>query len=170
MNQFPRQLRRSRALVTRTIAAGWLAASLSAEAQFLLKDGQGLAGAPQAVPEAGKEKDGEHTAPMQKLPEVKVEGELDPLTEGDRKRRNQIKQLPGLGTDQQRELDRLEKLRAWYDSLPKDANKLTNEQKAFLEQQKDFDAKPDARPGVPPVLGERRNPADYRDPIKAVSP
>ena len=47
---------------------------------------------------------------------------------------------------------------------------LTEEQKAFLEQQKEFDAKPDQRPGVPPVLGERRNPADYRDPIKAVSP
>ncbi|MBA4286699.1 MAG: hypothetical protein C0434_14320 [Xanthomonadaceae bacterium] len=151
------------------VLAGWLLiASTSAEAQFLLKDGQGLAGAPQAVPEAPKEDNA--TSPVQKLPEVKVEGELDPLSEGDRKRRNQIKQLPGLGTDQERELDRLEKLRAWYESLPKDANNLTNEQKAFLETQKDFDAKPDSRPGVPPVLGERRNPADYRDPIKAVSP
>ena len=138
-----------------------------AEAQ-LLKEGQGLVGAPQAVPEAAKE--GDSTAPLQKLPEVKVEGELDALSEGDRKRRNQIKALPGLGTEEERERDRLEKLRAWYDTLPKDANKLTEEQKAFLETQKDFDAKPDQRPGVPPVLGERRNPADYRDPIKAAAP
>ena len=143
-------------------------ASAPAGAQNLLKDGQGLAGAPEAVPEAAQP--GDATAPMQKLPEVKVDGELDPLAEGDRKRRKQIKQLPGLGTEEERERDRVEKLRAWYDALPKDANKLTEEQKVFLEQQKDFDAKPDQRPGVPPVLGERRNPADYRDPIKAVSP
>ena len=160
--------RRMRAFAATTALAGLLLASVPADAQNLLKEGQGLAGAPQAVPEAPPEDDA--TAPMQKLPEVKVEGELDPLSEGDRKRRKQIKALPGLGTDEQRELDRLEKLRAWYETLPKDANQLTEEQKAFLETQKDFDAKPDQRPGVPPVLGERRNPADYRDPIKAVSP
>ncbi len=164
--------RRMRAFATTTALTGALAIALFAAqpayAQFLLKEGQGLSGAPEAVPAAPPEDDA--TAPLQKLPEVKVEGELDPLSEGDRKRRNQIKQLPGLGTDEQRELDRIEKLRAWYETLPKDANNLTTEQKAFLEQQKDFDAKPDQRPGVPPVLGERRNPADYRDPIKAVSP
>ena len=163
--------RRMHALATATVLTGsLLLAAGPGHAQFLLKEGQGLAGAPQAVPEAPKDKDDDSTAPLQKLPEVKVEGELDPLAEGDRKRRKQIKQLPGLGTEEQRELDRLEKLRAWYDTLPKDANNLTTEQKAFLEQQKEFDAKPDQRPGVPPVLGERRNPADYRDPIKAVSP
>lgn len=140
---------------------------LPADAQFLLKDGQGLAGVPEAVPEVPKE--GDSTAPLQKLPEVKVEGELDPLSEGDRKRRAQIKALPGLGTEEERELNRLEKLREWYDSLPKDANNLTADQKAFLEDQKEFDAKPVARPGVPTAV-ERRNPADYRDPIKAVSP
>ena len=138
-----------------------------AQAQFLLKDGQGLAGAPEPVPEIGQ--DGERVAPMQKLPEVKVEGELDPLSEADRKLRRQKKNLPGLGTEQERDLDRLEKLRAWYDALPKDPNKLTDEQKAFLETQKDFDAKPDRRPGAPNGV-ERRNPADYRDPIHAVTP
>ncbi|WP_293369847.1 hypothetical protein [Nevskia sp.] len=144
-----------------------LAATLPADAQFLLKEGQGLAGAPEAVPEVPKE--GDSTAPLQQLPEVKVEGDLDPLTEGDRKRRAQIKALPGLGTEEERELNRLEKLREWYDTLPKDANNLTADQKEFLEEQKEFDAKPVARPGVPTAV-ERRNPADYRDPIKAVSP
>lgn len=159
---------RMRTFAATTAVAGLMLAALPVQAQFLLKDGQGLAGAPEPVPEVPKE--GDSTAPLEKLPEVKVEGELDPLAEGDRKRRKQIKALPGLGTEEERERDRLEKLRAWYDALPKDANKLTEEQKAFLEQQKEFDAKPDQRPGVPPVLGERRNPADYRDPIKAVSP
>jgi len=160
--------RRMRAVAAITALASLLAIAMPTNAQNLLKDGQGLAGAPEAVPEVPTEDDA--TAPLQKLPEVKVEGELDPLSEGDRKRRNQIKALPGLGTEEERERDRVEKLRAWYDSLPKDANKLTEEQKAFLETQKDFDAKPDQRPGVPPVLGERRNPADYRDPIKAAAP
>lgn len=138
-----------------------------AQAQFLLKDGQGLAGAPEPVPEVGQE--GERTSPVQKLPEVKVEGELDPLSEADRRLRNQKKALPGLGTEQERDLNRLEKLREWYDALPTDPNDLTAEQKAFLEQQKEFDATPDRRPGVPTAV-ERRNPADYRDPIEATSP
>lgn len=144
-----------------------MAAPQAAQAQFLLKEGQGLAGAPEPVPEVGK--DGERVAPMQKLPEVKVEGELDPLSEADRKLRKQKKALPGLGTEEERNLDRLEKLREWYDALPTDPNKLTEEQKAFLETQKEFDAKPDSRPGVPNGV-ERRNPADYRDPINAVTP
>jgi len=159
--------RRMRALAATTALASTLFAGFTAQAQFLLKDGQGLAGAPEAVPEVTEQ--GDSTAPLQKLPEVKVEGELDPLSEGDRKRRAQIKALPGLGTEEERELNRLEKLREWYESLPKDANDLTADQKKFLEEQKDFDAKPVSRPGVPTAV-ERRNPADYRDPIKAVSP
>lgn len=146
---------------------GFSAAMATADAQFLLKDGQGLAGAPEPVPEV--DKDGERTSPVQKLPEVKVEGELDPLSEADRRLRNQKKALPGLGTEQERDLNRLEKLREWYDALPTDPNLLTDEQKAFLEQQKEFDATPDRRPGVPTAV-ERRNPADYRDPIEATSP
>lgn len=147
-------------------AALALALAMPAGAQFLLKDGQGLAGAPEPVPEAGAEPT---TAPMRKLPEVKVEGEVDPLTKGDKRRRDQIKALPELGTDEERELDRLDKLRAWYDSLPRDPNALSDEQKAFLEEQRDFDAKPASRPGVPDSF-ERRNAADYRDPIKATGP
>ncbi len=160
-------LRRMRALAPPFALAGLLLVTQPVAAQFLLKEGQGLAGAPEAVPEVSEE-DG-NTAPLQKLPEVKVEGELDALSEGDRKRRAQIKALPGLGTEEERELNRLEKLREWYESLPKDANDLTADQKKFLEEQKDFDAKPVARPGVPTAT-ERRNPADYRDPIKAVPP
>jgi hypothetical protein len=155
----------ARLAVVAAVAAAGLSGPL--HAQFLLKDGQGLAGAPEPVPEVGR--DGERTAPMQKLPEVKVEGELDPLSEADRKLRRQKKALPGLGTEEERNLNRLEKLREWYDALPSDPNQLSAEQKAFLEEQRDFDVKPDRRPGVPNGV-ERRNPADYRDPIGIVTP
>lgn len=143
------------------LAAALLAALPAAHAQLLLKDGQGLAGAPKAVPEKGQD----NTAPVTELPEVKVEGEVDELTKGDRKRRNQAKRLPGLGTDEERKLDRLEKLQQWYSDLPKDPNSLNDDSQQFLETTvENDDAKGVTRPGAPTSV-LRRNPADYKDPL-----
>ena len=134
---------------------------LAAGAQLLLKDGQGLAGAPQAVPEKGQGS----TSPVTALPEVKVEGEVDELTKGDRKRRGQIKRLPGLGTEEERRLDRLEKLNQWYSELPKDPNDLDEDVQEFLVNTvENSDSRASSRTGAPTSV-ERRNPADYKDPL-----
>jgi hypothetical protein len=148
-----------RAALAPLLALLLLGTASTARAQLLLKDGQGLAGAPQAVPEKDK------TSPTTQLPEVKVEGEIDELSKGDRKRRAQIKRLPGLGSEEERRLDRLEKLNKWYDELPKDPNDLSGDSRKFLETAvQNDDAKGVTRPGVPTSV-ERRNPADYRDPL-----
>lgn len=149
------------AVLAPLLAAALMAVLPAANAQLLLKDGQGLAGAPKAVPEKGKD----DTAPVTELPEVKVEGEVDELTKGDRKRRNQAKRLPGLGTEEERKLDRLEKLQEWYGDLPKDPNNLNDDSQRFLETAvENNDAKGVTRPGSPNSV-PRRNPADYKDPI-----
>lgn len=127
----------------------------------LLKDGQGLAGAPKAVPEKGK---ADKTAPVTELPEVKVEGEQDELSKGDRKRRGQIKRLPGLGTEEERKLDRLDKLNKWYDELPKDPNELSPDSQQFLENTVEGDDPKGVRAGKNDST-PRRNPADYKDPL-----
>jgi len=149
------------ALLAPLLAAAALAVMPGAHAQLLLKEGQGLAGAPKAVPEKGKD----DISPVTELPEVKVEGEVDELTKGDRKRRNQAKRLPGLGTEEERRLDRLEKLQQWYGDLPKDPNNLNEDSQQFLETAvENDDAKGVTRPGAPNSV-PRRNPADYKDPI-----
>ncbi len=151
-----------RVLLVPLLAALLVGALPAAEAQLLLKDGQGLVGAPQAVPEKGKD---DSTSPVTELPEVKVEGEVDELTKGDRKRRSQIKRLPGLGTEEERRLDRLEKLEKWYGELPKDPNDLNADAQQFLETAvENDDAKGVTRPGAPTSV-PRRNPADYKDPL-----
>lgn len=148
-----------RAALAPLLAVLLLGSASTARAQLLLKDGQGLAGAPQAVPEKDK------TSPVTELPEVKVEGEIDELSKGDRKRRAQIKRLPGLGSEEERRLDRLEKLQEWYGQLPKDPNDLDADSRRFLETAVgNDDAKGVTRPGVPNSV-ERRNPSDYRDPL-----
>lgn len=154
--------RSRRTAVVPLLTALLLATTLpAANAQLLLKDGQGLAGAPQAVPEKGKDA----ASPVTELPEVKVEGDVDDLTKGDRKRRNQIKRLPGLGTEEERRLDRLEKLQQWYSELPKDANNLNDDSQQFLGTTvQNDDARGVTRPGTPNSL-PRHNPADYKDPL-----
>ncbi|WP_293387772.1 hypothetical protein [Nevskia sp.] len=149
------------AVLAPLLAAALMAVLPAANAQLLLKDGQGLAGAPKAVPEKGKD----DTSPVTELPEVKVEGEVDELTKGDRKRRNQAKRLPGLGTEEERKLDRLEKLQQWYGDLPKDPNNLNEDSQQFLDTAvENDDARGVTRPGTPNSV-PRRNPADYKDPL-----
>ncbi|MDP3293215.1 MAG: hypothetical protein Q8M37_00580 [Nevskia sp.] len=149
------------AVLVPLLAAALLAVLPAAHAQLLLKEGQGLTGAPQAVPEKGK--DG--TSPVVQMPEVKVEGEVDQLTKGDRKRRNQAKRLPGLGTEEEHKLDRLEKLQQWYGDLAKDPNNLNDDSQQFLETAvENEDAKGVTRPGASTRV-PRRNPADYKDPL-----
>ncbi len=149
------------AVLAPLLATALMAALPAAHAQLLLKDGQGLAGAPKAVPEKGKD----DTSPVTELPEVKVEGEVDELTKGDRKRRNQAKRLPGLGTEEERKLDRLDKLQQWYGDLAKDPDELNTDSQRFLETAvENNDAKGVTRPGAPNSV-PRRNPADYKDPL-----
>ncbi len=133
----------------------------SAQAQNLLKPGQGLAGTPEAAKPV-ETSDGK-TAPVTVLPEVQVEGDPDPLTKSDRKRRAQAKRLPGLNSDDERKLDQAEKLQQWYDSLEKDPNRLSADSQQFLDQTvNSIDI--NQHPGAPTSL-PRRDPADYRDPI-----
>ncbi|HET7798424.1 MAG TPA: hypothetical protein VFK72_11095 [Nevskia sp.] len=153
-------LRRTSAL-SLLACAGLLLAITPVHAQNLLKPGQGLAGAPEAAkpvePADGK------TAPVTVLPEVQVEGDPDPLTKSDRKRRAQAKRLPGLNSDDERKLDQAEQLQQWYDSLEKDPNNLDADNQQFLDQTVNS-TDLNRRPGAPSTL-PRRDPADYRDPI-----
>jgi hypothetical protein len=140
-----------------------LAYSGGAFAQLLLKPGQGLVGAPEPLPpEPPKKQDPE----VKELDGVTVRGQKDPLSEADRKRREQAKKLPGLGSEQERQQDRLDKLRAWYSTLPKDPNDLSPDAQQFLEQ---TTRAPDVNHVGQYKTEPRRDSADYKDPFAKAS-
>ena len=152
----------ARGLVRRLALLGF-ALPLALPAQNLLKPGQGLVGAPQPIdapppPETIAKPDN-----VTELPQVDVKGKRDPLSEADRRLRNQKKKLPG--TEEERKKDRLDKLNEWYKSLAQSPNDLTAEQQQNLEKVFD-DSVHRETPGVPATV-QRRNPSDYKDPIEA---
>jgi len=136
-------------------------AATGASAQNLLKPGQGLIGAPEPLPPEGtkpKPKDED----VEQLDDVIVKGQRDPLADADKKRREQAKKLPGLGTDRERKKDRVDKLKEWYDSLPKDANKLNQGTQDFLDG---VTRAPDTNHASQYKTEPRRDAADYKDPF-----
>ncbi|GAC1620196.1 MAG: hypothetical protein NVS9B10_01680 [Nevskia sp.] len=139
-----------------------MAAPGAAQAQNLLKPGQGLVGAPppiDAPPPAAAPKPENVT----ELPQVEVNGKRDPLSEADKRLRDKKKKLPG--SEEERRKDRLDKLNEWYKSLAQTPNELNPDSQRQLEKVFD-DGVHRETPGVPAV-SQRRNPADYKDPIAA---
>lgn len=147
------------------LAFAMLAATVAtvpaAQAQDLLKPGQGLVGAPQPIepnPEARNRPDD-----ATKLPEVNVEGRKNPLVERDKELNAKKKKLPTLGSDKARKKGAGEKAIDAYNKLEKDPNKLDPGTQEFIDGQvNSTDLNPNHARGT---ALPRRDAADYVDPI-----
>lgn len=156
MAHFPQSIALARGLL-----AALLLTATGAQAQNLLKPGQGLVGAPTPIEaEQPKPKD---TATVD-LPAVEVEGKRDALSESDRRLREKKKKLPGLGDDKLRKKGTAEKAIDAYNKLEKDPNKLDQDTQDFLERTV---KSPDTNHRDDYVTLPRRDGADYVDPIAA---
>ncbi len=151
------QAERGRALtIAMRLTTGLLLPAFAAHAQFLLPPDKPPVDVPVDTVQP----------PLRALDGVTVYGKKNPLDEADEKLRRLKQKNPGLGTEEERDRDRLEKLADWYKALPRDPNKLNPESQVFLDRVvNENDSNINHRAATPDL--PRRDGADYIDPISA---
>jgi hypothetical protein len=116
-----------------------------------------------AQPQAPRKKDELPPKPKQHENDKDADArELDGVTV--KGKRSPASKLPTLGTDKPRDRDIVDKLTDWYKGLETDPDKLSPEQKAFLQHAtQNNDPNHHAAAGGTPT----REATDYQDPIEA---